>query len=109
MAELPGCARPLAEDLEVLSAMASTDMVKVTVSFNRPLDTPTSQSTDNYTIEPGVIVNAAKLDENDNTIVRLEVSGLQSGTDYVLTVANVTSIDNRPLNPKHSSTDFSVN
>lgn len=108
MDDLPACATPKAEALELVSAAASPDRRKVTVTFNRPLDPPTAQTSANYTVDPKSKVAAAKLDPKNDTVVVLNVAALRKNTQYTLKVANVTSIDNKPLDPDHSSVTFKV-
>jgi hypothetical protein len=107
MMPLPSCANPDAY-FGVVSAKAGRRYVAV--AFNEPINPETGGSTDNYAIigpEDGLVtVDSAEVDPLVPSQVRLCVTGLQPSTDYTVTVKDVLSAADIPIDPEHASADF---
>jgi len=76
------------------TATASLARNEVVVSFSKSLD-PRSIVVGNFTLEPAVMVLAAKVGAESNT-VNLSTSGLADGTRYTLTVREVQDQSSPP-------------
>ncbi|MEO7177597.1 MAG: hypothetical protein ABIW83_02025 [Allosphingosinicella sp.] len=110
MFPLPDCANPDVY-FGVVGAVAGRNFRYVSVKFNRALNLETAETTDNYTIAGGtgiggVTIRAAYVSRAAPSAVRLTVHGLEPSTDYLVTVANVLSEAETPINPGHASADF---
>ncbi|MET1112957.1 MAG: hypothetical protein ABWX67_15680 [Allosphingosinicella sp.] len=110
MFPLPECADPDSY-FGVVGALAGRNIRYVSVRFNRPVNLESAQTTDNYTISGGtssggVSIEEAQVSRADPSVVRLTTGGLQPSSDYLVTVANVLSEAETPINPAHASADF---
>ena len=82
------------------------------VKFNKPVDPETAQTKENYAIvgasvEPiTVVVRRAEVSSHLPNQVRLTVSGIEPATDYTVTVTNVISSSDLPLDPEHHTATF---
>ncbi|MBA3707318.1 MAG: PQQ-binding-like beta-propeller repeat protein [Planctomycetes bacterium] len=65
---------------------------KALVSFSEPMDKATAEDAANYTIDPPIAVNAAKLSA-DLMTVTLATAAMTKGTTYTLSLANIKSRD----------------
>ena len=103
---IPDCAISSPRTLEVEGAQSSQSLSSVMVSFNQALNPPTAETASNYYIEPNAEVIAAELLPTDSQRVRLLVKGLMVNSNYVLTVSNVISWLNAPLDPEKNTASF---
>jgi hypothetical protein len=97
---LPSCADPTAEGFQLLSAVAGSGGIDVT--FNNPVDADSAVTPSNYTLSPEAAITAAVVDPANAAKVRLTVDVKPLGI-YVLTVQNVTSDSDVPLEPGRNS------
>lgn len=98
---LPSCADPDAEGFQLLAAEAGTEEILVT--FNNPVDPDSAGAAANYTLsDPNVEVRSATVDAANPAKVRL-AAVVPAKTVLALTVANVTSSDDVPLEPGHNN------
>jgi len=72
----------------ILSVQAGCDLEKITVVFSGPLDPGTATNSAAYAISPSGALSNAQFGEDSSTIC-LDVSGLDGGTSYELTVTGV--------------------
>jgi len=79
---------------EIVSASA-TRATALTVVFSEPVEQSSAETVTNYSLDSGVEVTAAALDDDAQT-VRLTVSELTEDTTYTLTVSNVTDQASTP-------------
>ncbi|HEY6391848.1 MAG TPA: hypothetical protein VIX89_11255 [Bryobacteraceae bacterium] len=83
----------------------------VNVTFSRPVNPPSAETAQNYSIVPTegegvVMVQNAVLTRPADTVIVLSVEGLDPATKYVLTVQNVLSATNAPLDPNLTQVEF---
>ena len=91
---LPWCANPDAREFEVVEAIPSTGTV--VVNFSEGVNADTAETATNYVLQPAVEVTSAKVASDNFKSVTLEAQ-IQAGIDYVLTVNDVISALDRPL------------
>ncbi len=94
---MPRCGVPLAQYFYLKKAYASFDLKTVNVVFDKPVDVASGESLINYSIEPGVEVTAVKVSNTEPGTVILDAKGLKPESKYILSVTNVTSINNQSL------------
>ncbi|MCL4439238.1 MAG: Ig-like domain-containing protein [Firmicutes bacterium] len=80
---------------QVVSASAPTDH-NVDVVFNEPLNPASAQTISNYSISPGLNITGAVL-QADNKTVRLTTATQVFGTNYTVTVNNVSDISGNAM------------
>lgn len=95
--EMPKCGVPVPEFFHLKTAYAAYDLKSISVVFDNAVDIASAELPKNYSVEHGVEVTAAKVSETESATVILCVNGLAPAGKYILSVANVTSIDNQPL------------
>ncbi|WP_425390017.1 lamin tail domain-containing protein [Ekhidna sp.] len=78
-----------APSISSISVISDTEL---DVTFDEPLDETTAETTGNYTIDGGITINTASLDETNNELVHLTVSTLPSGETRTLTVNGVEDL-----------------
>jgi hypothetical protein len=106
MLGLPDCAKtPVTEPFELKQARALS-LSQVAVTFSRPVNPPTAESAENYLLQPQATVTAARLNPNNASRIDLDVEGLAATTSYLLTVKDVLSEDNVPIDPQHDTATF---
>lgn len=98
---LPPCADPEAEGFQLLSAIVVGGGIDVT--FNKPVDAASAGTPGNYTLDPDAEITAAEVDAVDPAQVHLKVDVARL-IIYVLTVENVTSNADVPLEPGKNTT-----
>ncbi len=103
---IPDCAIPKPAYFQVEGAEATKTLRSVIVSFNRALNLPTAETASNYCIEPSIEVTVAEVSPTNNQEVILAVEGLEADSDYVLTVSNVLSEEDVPLNSERNTASF---
>jgi hypothetical protein len=91
---------------QLKSAVGSSALTTVTVSFTRPLAAATVVPA-NFTLSGGVTVNVTALDPDDARIVNLTTTPQTTGTVYTLTVNNVTDTSGTPIAP-NSTLNFTA-
>ncbi|SNT41045.1 Lamin Tail Domain, partial [Ekhidna lutea] len=84
--DTPDTTPPSINSISVISA------TELDVTFDEPLDETTVEATGNYSIEGGITINTAILDETNNELVHLTVSMLPSGETQTLTVKGVEDL-----------------
>jgi len=70
---------------------------QIDVVFSEPMDEASAETAANYTINNGIRVIGAVLDDATGTTVRLITSAHQRGQTYLLTVNNVTDVAGNPV------------
>ena len=102
---VPGCAKPVTEHFDLLSAKARPNLIEVVASFSEPCEVVTATTSENYTFQPAVEITGAKMNEAvpDNSQVVLTVVGLDLEEPHILSVQNVVSATDQSLDPEHSS------
>ena len=83
----------------VISAVwANGTVAEVVVDFSEPVEATTAEDAGNYAISNGVIISAASLAANQQSVT-LTTSPLASGVDYVLTVNTVQDLSGNAIAP----------
>jgi hypothetical protein len=95
--DMPKCGVPIAQFFHLKTAYASFDLKSINVVFDNSVNIPTAEALINYNIEPGIRVTSAKVSEREPGTVTLLVEGIKPASKYILSITNVTSIDNQPL------------
>lgn len=95
--EMPKCGVPVPQFFHLKTAYANYDLKSINVVFDNAVDRASAESPINYSVESGVEIMAAKVSETQPDIVILDVKGLEPAGKYILSVANVISIDQQPL------------
>ena len=75
-----------------LFSVSAIDANNVLVVFDETLDQNAAENVDNYSINNGITINSASLD-NDPSQVVLSVSMLQSGLNYQLSSSNIEDLN----------------
>src|SRR5205085_10752081 len=88
------------KDFTLAQAQGSADFTHSTVSFSFPVNPASATNTANYKVS-GLTVSGATLNPN-GTDVLLTTDKQAGGTNYVVTVNNVTDVLGRTL-PAHST------
>lgn len=85
---------------------AALDCQTILVTFSEPVSDNAADPS-NYTVAPpDLTITGAQLSDF-KTQVLLSVIGMVAGTDYTLTVANITDSVGNPINPMHDEATFS--
>ena len=78
-----------------ISSFQIVDAYTIRVMFNLDVDIQTAENVSNYSFEPDNKVTSAKVNENDNRIVNLNLKGQKPvgsiGREYVMRVKNIVS------------------
>ncbi|SNS54726.1 Lamin Tail Domain [Ekhidna lutea] len=90
--DTPDTTPPSINSINVVSA------TELDVTFNEPLDETTAEATGNYSIEGGITITTASLDETNNELVHLTVGALPSGETRTLTVNGVEDLSGNATN-----------
>ena len=102
---LPWCANPDAREFEVVDAIPSTGTV--VVNFSEEVNADTAETATNYVLQPAVEVTSAKVASDNFKSVTLEAQ-IQAGVEYVLTVNDVISAHDRPLEDHKNTATFTL-
>ena len=111
MGSLPECANP---DIwfGLVSARSGGQLRHVNLAFNSMLNKATAETTDNYTVTSAdgktLVVEQALLSHFELEKVRLKVAGIEPFTEYTVTVKNVLSEADTPVDPAHDSARFAT-
>jgi hypothetical protein len=84
--DTPDTTPPTISNIEVVS------QTELQVTFNEPLDEPSSETISNYAIDGGATVTSATRNDEDLSIVQLVVSSLVSGEVRTLSVTGVSDL-----------------
>jgi len=80
----------------ILSVTAGGDPKVVSVVFSESLEPTSAETASNYSVEPGIFVNVARLQPDGVTVV-LDTTELADGVTYTLTVNNVQDLALNPI------------
>lgn len=80
-----------------------SNVAKVNVVFNEPVDGATAQDVGNYAISHGIVIHGAVLGTHNKTVT-LTTSTLSKGVTYTLTVDGVKDVWDNAISPKSVTT-----
>lgn len=105
---VPACAVPPPVGFSVTGAVMNAPN-GVQVTFNAAVDPPSAETKRNYTIRPYRAVLDAKVDPASPKAVDITTSKpFSAGTEYTITVQNVVSDGEAPLDPRHRQATFTT-
>lgn len=81
---------PVADNiLPSIDTVIVNSVTEITINFSEPVDLNTSQSTENYSVNNGILVTNAVRNNMDQSEVILTTSELSNGESYILTINGV--------------------
>lgn len=82
---------PVVEDIEppTVQELIVISSSELDVTFSESVDRTTSEIIDNYTLDGGIEVAAAAVDELSSALVHLTTSAMTNGTSYTLTLSKI--------------------